>query len=82
MDDKGKGTPALSIRAFGGGGWKFSSTYFCPRYLLDGGEWSALQPGHFTAGVKMPGIRGMGSCVGSRVGLDVMKLPAFEHWVV
>jgi len=70
MDGKGKGTPAFAIRAFGG---RCSSTHSCPRYLLDGGVWSTLHPGHFSAGVKTAGIGGMGSRVGSRVGLDVME---------
>jgi hypothetical protein len=45
---------------------------------LDGGEWLASRPGHFTPREKGPGIRWMGGWVGPRAGLDAVvrkKIP-------
>jgi hypothetical protein len=39
---------------------------------LDGGEWSASHPGHFTAEVRAPGTRCIKVWVGLRAGLDAM----------
>jgi hypothetical protein len=38
--------------------------------LLDGGEWLALSPGHFTPREVAPGTHWIGGCVGPRAGLD------------
>jgi hypothetical protein len=40
---------------------------------LDGGEWSALCPGHFTPREREPGTHWIGGWVGTRAGLDTME---------
>jgi hypothetical protein len=40
---------------------------------LDGGEWSALCPGHFTTRDTAPGAQRRKGWVGSRSGLHVME---------
>jgi hypothetical protein len=39
---------------------------------LDGGEWSASQPGHFTPKKSAPGTHWIGGWVGPRANLDVV----------
>jgi len=39
---------------------------------LDGGEWSASCPGHFTHRERAPGTHWIGGWVGPRVGLDTV----------
>jgi hypothetical protein len=46
---------------------------------LDGGEWSASHPGHFTPRKRAPGIHWIGGWVGPRAILDMMlkkKIPS------
>jgi hypothetical protein len=46
---------------------------------LDGGEWSASHPGHFTPKERPPGIHWIGGWVGPRAVLDAVvkkKFPA------
>jgi hypothetical protein len=46
---------------------------------LDGGEWSASRPGHFTPKERAPGTHWIGSLVGPRASLDAMvrrKIPS------
>jgi hypothetical protein len=38
--------------------------------VLDGGEWSASRPSHFTHGERAPGTHWIGDWVGPRAGLD------------
>jgi hypothetical protein len=40
---------------------------------LDGGEWSASRPGHFTAGERAPDTHWIGGWVGPRAGLNAVK---------
>jgi hypothetical protein len=40
---------------------------------LDGGDWSASRPGHFTPGERFPGNHWIGGCVGRRAGLDAVE---------
>jgi hypothetical protein len=40
---------------------------------LDGGEWSASRPGHFTIGEIDPGIHWIVGWVGPRAGLDTVE---------
>jgi hypothetical protein len=42
--------------------------------VLDGGEWSALCPSHFTPRERAPGAHWMGGWVGSRAGLDAVHV--------
>jgi hypothetical protein len=70
--DKGKLIPVLfltkhhAMKAYwGGGGWTCSSTHSLTS-ALDGGEWSASQPGRFTPRGKRPGTHCIGSWVGPR----------------
>jgi hypothetical protein len=45
---------------------------------LDGGEWSASCPGHFTPRERSPGTHWIGGWVGPRAGLDAVvkrKIP-------
>jgi hypothetical protein len=39
---------------------------------LDGGEWSASLPGHFTPRERAPGTHWIGGWMGSRAGLDAV----------
>jgi hypothetical protein len=39
---------------------------------LDGGEWSASRPGHFTPRERAPGTHRIGGWVGLRAGLDAV----------
>jgi len=39
---------------------------------LDGSEWSASHPSHFTSGVRAPSAHWMGGWVSPRAGLDTM----------
>jgi hypothetical protein len=46
---------------------------------LDGGEWSASRPGHFTPRERAPGTHGIGGWVGPRAGPDAVvkrKVPS------
>jgi hypothetical protein len=62
------------------GEWRYSSTIFD----LDGGEWSASYPSHFTHGERVPDTHWIGGWVGPRAGLDIVEkrkivpLPVFE----
>jgi hypothetical protein len=47
-----------------------------PQFLtsvLDGGEWSASCPGHFTPRERAPGTHSIGGWVGPKAVLDVVK---------
>jgi hypothetical protein len=53
--------------------WRYSSTHSLTS-ALDGGEWSALRPGHFTPRERSPGTHWIGGWVSPRAVLDaVMK---------
>jgi hypothetical protein len=55
------------------GEWRYSSTHSLTS-ALDGGEWSASRPGHFTPKERAPGTHWIGGWVGSRTVLEaVMK---------
>jgi hypothetical protein len=41
--------------------------------VLDGGEWSASCPGHFTLGEQAPDTHWTGDLVGPRAGLNAME---------
>jgi hypothetical protein len=41
---------------------------------LDGGEWSASRPGHFTAGETAPDTPLIGGWVGPRTGMDAVEI--------
>jgi hypothetical protein len=50
---------------------------------LDGGQWSASRPGHFTARDRAPGTHWIEGGVGPRAVLDVVvkrKIPS-PHWI-
>jgi hypothetical protein len=47
------------------GEWRYNSTHSLTS-TLDGGEWSALRPGHFTTTGRAPTAHCVGGCVGSR----------------
>jgi hypothetical protein len=58
--------------------WKYSSTHPLTS-ALDGGEWSASRPGHFTPRERAPGTHWIGGWVGPRAVLDVVvkrKIPS------
>jgi hypothetical protein len=44
---------------------------------LDGGEWSASHPGHFTPEERAPGTHCIGGWVGPRTGLDDVEKRKF-----
>jgi hypothetical protein len=44
---------------------------------LDGGEWLASHPGHFTPRVSYPSIYWKGGCVGPRIGLEDVRREKF-----
>jgi hypothetical protein len=48
---------------------------------LDGGEWSASRPGHFTLMERAPGTHWIGGWVGPNAGLDavVKNFPALAR---
>jgi hypothetical protein len=59
------------------GEWKYSSTHSLTS-PLDGGEWPASRPGHFTPRERTPGTHWIGGWVGPRAGLDAVvkiKIP-------
>jgi hypothetical protein len=49
--------------------WKVEAFF---TLALDGGEWSASHPGHFTPGARDPVTHWTGGWVGPRGGLDIM----------
>jgi hypothetical protein len=54
---------------------------------IDGGEWSASRPGHFTPGETAPGTHFIGGTAGSRFGVDAVdkrkgKIPRNEPQAV
>jgi hypothetical protein len=51
------------------GKWRYSSTHYLTS-ALDGGEWSALRPGSFTAKERAPFIHQIRSWLGPSSGLD------------
>jgi hypothetical protein len=53
------------------GEWRYSSTHSLTS-ALDGGEWSASRPGHFTPRERAPGTYWMGGWVGLRAVLDAV----------
>jgi hypothetical protein len=60
------------------GEWRYSSTHSLTS-ALDGGEWSASHPGHFTPRERIHGTHWIGGCVGPRAVLDVVvkrKIPS------
>jgi hypothetical protein len=60
------------------GEWRYSSTHSLTS-ALDGGEWSASRPGHFTPRKRAPRIRWIGGWVGPRAVLDAVvkrKIPS------
>jgi hypothetical protein len=59
------------------GKWRYSSTFLT--LALDGGEWSASHPSHFTPRETAPGTHWIGGWVGPRAGLDAVvkrKIPS------
>jgi hypothetical protein len=54
------------------GEWRYSSTYSLTS-ALDGGEWSASRPGHFTPRERAPGTDWIGGWVGRRAVLNAVK---------
>jgi hypothetical protein len=63
------------------GEWRYSFIHSLT-LALDGGEWSASCPGHFTPRERAPGIHWIGGWVGPRTILDVVverKIPS-PHW--
>jgi hypothetical protein len=59
------------------GEWRYSSTHSLT--ALDGGEWSASRPGHFTSKERVPGTHWIGGWVGSIAVLDAVvkrKIPS------
>jgi hypothetical protein len=59
------------------GEWRYSSTFLTS--ALDGGEWSASRPSHFTPRERTPGTHWTGSWVGPRASLDTVskrKIPS------
>jgi hypothetical protein len=52
------------------GEWRYSSMHSLTS-ALDGGEWSALHPGHFTPRERAPGTHWIGGWVGPRAVLDM-----------
>jgi hypothetical protein len=60
------------------GEWKYSSIHSSTS-ALDGGEWLASHPGHFTARERALGIQWIGGWVGPRAVLDAVlkrKVPS------
>jgi hypothetical protein len=53
------------------GEWRYSSTHSLTS-ALDGGEWSASGPGHFTSRERAPGTHWIGGWVGPRAFLDAV----------
>jgi hypothetical protein len=45
--------------------------------VLDGGEWSASRPRHFTPGKRAPVFYWMGGWMGSKAGLDAVVKTKF-----
>jgi hypothetical protein len=71
---KGKIVPVLNLapRHEGVlGEWRYSSTHSLSA-ALDGGEWSASSPGHFTPRERDPGTYWVGGWVGPRDILDTV----------
>jgi hypothetical protein len=63
------------------GEWIYSSTHSLT-LALDGGEWSASRPGHFTPRESAPGTHWIGGWVGPRAVLDAVvkiKLPSLRR---
>jgi hypothetical protein len=61
------------------GEWSYSATHSLTP-ALDGGEWSASRPGHFTPRERPPGTHWIGGWVGPRAVLDALvkrKIPRF-----
>jgi hypothetical protein len=58
------------------GEWGYSSTHFLTS-VLDGDEWSASSPGHFTPREKAPFTNWIGGWVGPRADLDLNILYMF-----
>jgi hypothetical protein len=59
-----------NMKAYGGCGGVAPSFIIS---ALDGGEWSASCPWHFTLGIEPPSTHCIGGWVGSRAGLDSME---------
>jgi hypothetical protein len=60
------------------GEWRYSSTHSLTS-ALDGGEWSASHPDHFTSRERAPGTHWIGGWVGTRAILDMVvkrKIPS------
>jgi hypothetical protein len=60
------------------GQWRYSFTHSLT-LALDGGEWSASHPGHFTPRERAPGTHWIGGWVGPRAVLDPVvkrKIPS------
>jgi hypothetical protein len=57
------------------GEWRYSSTHSLTS-ALDGGEWSASRPGHFTPRERVPGTHWIGGWVSPRTEV---KLHAFSY---
>jgi hypothetical protein len=58
--------------------WGYSFTHSLTS-ALDGDEWSASRPGHFTPREIAPGTHWIGGCVGPRAVLDAVvkrKIPS------
>jgi hypothetical protein len=47
---------------------------------LNGGEWSASHPGHFTRGQRDPGIHCIGRWVDPRSGLDASRKQSYTYF--
>jgi hypothetical protein len=54
--------------------WRYSSTHSLT-LALDGGEWSASQPGRFTSKERAPATHWIGCWVGPRFGLPAPAGP-------
>jgi hypothetical protein len=52
-------------------GWRYSSDHSATS-AVDGGEWSASRPSHFTPRERAPGIRWIGGWVGFRAVLGAV----------
>jgi hypothetical protein len=63
------------------GEWRYSSTHSLT-LALDGGEWLASFPGHFTPREIAPGTHWIGGWVGPRAVLDmvVKRKILSPHW--